>query len=118
MFSTIADPRIRLRQLLSFAITFSHDSLPSVFVSLFGEREDADARAALDRVNRARLTLIAAAYRECGLSPDDAEVRARFAYSSYVGLLHLASCEPGSRLDGEDLERTIATALDLLVPTP
>jgi AcrR family transcriptional regulator len=92
-FAAIADPALRLRELLTVVVHAVQPLAPSVHLSLLGDRNDPRVRDAVSRVNQARLELLARTYRELGLPPDRAESRARVAYAAILGLLHLAQTD-------------------------
>ncbi|MGI5126803.1 TetR/AcrR family transcriptional regulator [Pseudonocardia sp. CA-107938] len=93
-YAAIDDPARRLRELLAVVVQSVQPLAPSVHLSLLGDRNDPRVRAAVERVNRARLDLLARTYRELGLSPERAVSRARVAYAAILGLLHLAQTDP------------------------
>ncbi|WP_328608394.1 TetR/AcrR family transcriptional regulator [Amycolatopsis sp. NBC_00345] len=93
-FAAIADPAQRLRDLLTAVVQAVQPLAPSVHLSLLGDRNDPRVQDVVQRVNRARLDLLARTYRELGLSPGRAESRARVAYAAILGLMHLAQTDP------------------------
>jgi AcrR family transcriptional regulator len=90
----IDDPKERLERVFLAAVTFSQSSSPSVHVRLLGELQDPRAREAVAAVTQARVKRLAASYRELGLDRRRADVRARLAYATYVGLLQIAQETP------------------------
>jgi AcrR family transcriptional regulator len=95
-FAAIADPALRLRELLAVVVRSVQPLAPSVHLSLLGDRNDPRVLDAVRRVNRARLELLARTYRELGLPPDRAASRAWVAYAAILGLSHLAQTDPES----------------------
>ncbi|EFL05669.1 TetR-type regulator [Streptomyces sp. AA4] len=95
-YAAIADPRQRLRELLTAVVRAVQPLAPSVHLSLLGDRNDPRVKEAVSRVNQARLNLLTNTYRELGLSPDQAANRARVAYAAILGLQHLAQTEADS----------------------
>ena len=93
-FAAITDPARRLRELLVAVVHSVRPLTPTVHLSLFGDRDDPRAGAAVRRVNEARLDLLTTTYRELGLPPDQAAARARVAYAAILGLVHLAQTDP------------------------
>jgi AcrR family transcriptional regulator len=97
-FVEIDDPAERLDAMLTSAVEFSRSGTPSVHISLLGELHDPRVRAAVRRVTKRRLDLLARSYRELGLPPHRVAHRARLAYATYVGLMQIARESPGARL--------------------
>lgn len=95
-YAAIADPRRRLRELLTAVVRAVQPLAPSVHLSLLGDRNDPRVKDAVSRVNQARLNLLTSTYLELGCTPDEAAHRARVAYAAILGLLHLAQTEADS----------------------
>jgi AcrR family transcriptional regulator len=114
-FRAIDDPAERLAAVLRMATEFSQSGAPSVHARLMGELDDPRVRAAVSRVNGARLERLAATYRQLGLSEQAAKHRARMAYAAYVGLLQMSREAPESRMDEDDLERFLAELRRVLI---
>lgn len=93
-FAAIADPARRLRELLTTVVHAVTPLMPSVHLSLLGDRNDPRVKDVVRRVNQARLDLLARTYRELGLPPDQAASRARVAYAAILGLVQLAQTDP------------------------
>ena len=85
-FQAIADPRLRLHELLIHAAV---ELEPTVIVQLMAAVEDPDVSAALARAAAARLELLGAIFTQLGFSAADARNRAVLAYSAYLGLAEL-----------------------------
>jgi AcrR family transcriptional regulator len=92
-------PAARLRALVDAAVAFAGGAGPSPHLALLGETHDPRVRAALRRVDASRMAYLASLYRELGLPPARAGVRAQLAYATFRGLVQLAR-------DGEAAGRT------------
>ena len=81
----LADPRARLTELLTRAVT----KQPSFFIALL-DAADAEplVAAALERTAERRRATIARACRQLGMTPAAARHHARLCYAAYVGLAH------------------------------
>ncbi|MFC4907047.1 TetR/AcrR family transcriptional regulator [Actinomadura gamaensis] len=112
----IADPERRLRELLTIVVQAVHPLAPSVHLSLLGDRNDPRVRDAVGQVNRARLEFLTRTYRELGLPPDRAELRARVAYAAILGLVHLARTNPDAPNSAALAEEAIAIFLPASPP--
>lgn len=115
-YAAIADPAERLRELIAATVRSYTGVAPSVQLSLFAERDDQRARAMLGRVHRARLDLLTRTYRELGLPAGQARQRARIAYATTIGLLHLAHQDLGKPLRGARLTSFIDETVAVLMP--
>ncbi|GAA3521115.1 TetR/AcrR family transcriptional regulator [Actinocatenispora rupis] len=93
-FAAITDPARRLRELLTTVVRSVRPLVPSVHLSLLGDRNDPRVAEAVGHVDQARLDLLATTYRELGLPSARAAARARVAYAAILGLSHLAQTDP------------------------
>ncbi|MCP3058421.1 TetR/AcrR family transcriptional regulator [Myxococcus sp. K38C18041901] len=85
-------PRERLSQLLS--VTFEPGPVGRIEVAIAAAAANPLIQPVLARVSRRRIDYVVALYREMGLSSREARSWALQAYSTYVGLLHLAIASP------------------------
>lgn len=85
-------PRIRLS--LLFRRAFDPETLTGADVSLLSHAGDPPVRDALNRVTAKRIRYVAALLREGGLPARTARRRAVFAYSAFLGHLHLRHSTP------------------------
>ena len=85
-FEAIADPRLRLHELLMHAAI---ELEPTVIVQLMAAVEDPDVSAALARAAATRLGLLATIFTQIGFGAAEARNRAVLAYSAYLGLAEL-----------------------------
>lgn len=85
-FRAIADPRVRLHELLVHAAI---ELEPTVIVQLMAAVEDPDVSAALERAAASRLDLLAAIFVQLGFGAAESRNRAVLAYSAYLGLAEL-----------------------------
>ena len=90
--ATGASAKDRLSML--FCRVFDPETLTGADVSLLSHVGDPPVRDALNRVTAARIRYVAALLRECGLPPRTARRRAVFAYSAFLGHLHLRHSTP------------------------
>ncbi len=106
----------RLRRL--FVRVFDPSTLTGADVSLLSHMDEPVIAAALERVTAARLRYITGLMRGCGLPAAAARRRAVFAYSAFIGHLHLKRSSPDlirgavgsvSRYADEVIETLLAT---------
>jgi len=114
----IADPAERLERVMLAAISFSQSGAPSVHRRLLGELGDERVRAAVARMDMARVARLTATYRELGFAPRQAERRARLAYATYVGLLQMADDAPNERLDSREIAGLVRELRGTLLAPP
>ncbi|WP_164007849.1 TetR/AcrR family transcriptional regulator [Pyxidicoccus trucidator] len=90
---SLPDPRERLSQLL--ALTFEADPHGKIEVAIVaGAAADPRIQPVLARVSEQRIDYLVKLYRALGLPAREARNWALQAYSTYVGLLHLAIASP------------------------
>ena len=94
--SRITDPRERLRAILTVTVT-SHPN-NRVEVALFGAGDNPAVRAAVDRVNATRTDFLITIFGDLGYKPATAKLRARIAYSAYLGHLTIETTPRGKVL--------------------
>jgi AcrR family transcriptional regulator len=116
--SEIADPAERLERVMLTAISFSQSGAPSVHQRLLGELDDARVRAAVARMDGARIARLTASFRELGFKPRQAARRARLAYATYVGLLQMADDAPDARLDADEIAALVRELRGTLLAPP
>jgi AcrR family transcriptional regulator len=92
----IIDPRERLRAILTVTMTYGDDERREV--ALLGAAADPLVAAAIGRVNGARLAFLSDIFTDLGYTKPVALVRARIAYSAYLGHLTLQSAPGGQRI--------------------
>jgi AcrR family transcriptional regulator len=114
----IADPAERLERVMLAAISFSQSGAPSVHRRLLGELGNERVRAAVARVDSARVARLTATYRELGFAPQQAARRARLAYAMYVGLLQMADGAPNERLDSREIAALVRELRGTLLAPP
>jgi AcrR family transcriptional regulator len=91
----LPEPRERLRQLL--ALTFEAEPHGRIEVAIVaGAAADPRIQPVLARVSQRRIDYLVKLYRALGLPAREARNWALQAYSTYVGLLHLAISSPGT----------------------
>ena len=112
----IADPRERLRAILT--LTISHGNDQRAELALLGAASDPNVAAAIGRVNEARLGFLTQIFTDLGYRKKTAGVRSRIAYSAYLGHLNLQSALDG-RLPKAATDNYIEQYLTmLLAPDP
>jgi AcrR family transcriptional regulator len=116
--SAIADPAERLERVMLAAITFSQSDAPSVHRRLLGELGDQRVRAAVARMDSARVARLTATYRELGFAPQQAARRARLAYAMYVGLLQMSYGPPNERLASREIDALVRELRGTLLSPP
>ena len=79
----IADPVERLRQLMIVATELEEEEHPDV--RLLPSASDPIVGEVVKRVQRKRLDFLAQAFRDAGFPPAESRLRARLAYSLYLG---------------------------------
>jgi AcrR family transcriptional regulator len=88
----LPDPRERLHQLL--ALTFELGPHGKIEVAIAAGASDPRIQPVLERVSKRRIDYLVKLYRALGLPAREARHWALQAYSTYVGLLHLAIASP------------------------
>ena len=91
-FDAIADPRLRLHELLIYS---GVEVQPTVIVQFMAAADDPDVAAVLARASDARLALLRRIFTQLGASPAVARHRAILAYGHYLGLAQLRRQDPG-----------------------
>jgi len=110
----IADPRERLRELFRRV----SGEMPShvIYAALLQSLDHPLVRPVMARVSQRRLDVLALAYRQAGLDLQQAEHRARLAYSAYTGFLQLTLQLGLPRLSHDDFEAYVDHVIATLVP--
>jgi AcrR family transcriptional regulator len=103
----VEDPRERLLGLLAAA----GGKPPSIFIRILDAVDEPVVRAAVARAAEARVTFMATAFRQLGLSRVRARRQALLAYSAYVGRAHLNRDAPDVLGDQQALSKHIAEQL-------
>jgi len=85
-------PQDRLRTL--FGLVFDPDALTGTDVALVSHSDEPGVGDAVERVTARRIDYIAKLLRQTGASPAAARRRALFAYSAFLGHLHLRRHTP------------------------
>ncbi len=90
-FDAIADPRLRLHELLIYS---GIEIQPTVIVQFMAAADDPDVAAVLARSQAARIALLRRIFTQLGASRAVAEHRAILAYGHYLGLAQLRRQDP------------------------
>ena len=80
---TVDDPADQLRSL--FDISFGDEVHGLVDVAMVARADDPTVGPVVHRVSQARIAFLERVFRELGFSPGQAAIRARVAYSAYIG---------------------------------
>lgn len=110
----IADPRLRLRAMFDFVAR----ELPShrIYAALLKALDHPAVLALMARVSARRMDFLAAAYREAGMNPAQAQHRARLTYAAYVGFMQINMTLGLPRLSHEEFDAYVDHVTDTLVP--
>lgn len=111
----IPDPRERLRQLLS--ITFEAHPHARIEVALVAGASDPRIQPVLARISERRIDYLVKLYRALGLPTREARNWALQAYSTYVGLLHLAIASPDTLSSDSSRAEYVKHLTRALMPT-
>ncbi len=110
----LADPRERLRRLLT-AIVTRLPTRPDPSVALAGDPEE-PVRLALERVTARRIRYVAEQVEIMGVASDEAARRALLAYTSYLGFATLARSAPAVLPVESSVPAYVESVLDALLP--
>jgi AcrR family transcriptional regulator len=81
----VADPVERLRLVLIAAMEDENDEYGAIDAALLASAADPSVAPVVGRVQRKRLAFLERCFRDMGLPPREARVRARIGYSIYLG---------------------------------
>jgi AcrR family transcriptional regulator len=110
----VEEPVERLRLLLAEAMEDELHGPGPADAALLASGADPLVAPVIDRVQRKRLGFLERCFRELGLSPSEARLRARLAYSIYLGWFRQLPAAPGSRPPARELAAYQRAAIDLL----
>jgi len=113
-YSGIPDPRRRLRVLLFAA--FEDVENGKFFAALTVSSEDPRVQPYLQRATERRLAFGVEAFRDLGLSEDEAKERALLAYAAYAGYFQLLRTTPEAVAAVTDLSGYVRRLADAVVP--
>jgi AcrR family transcriptional regulator len=110
----VADPVERLRQVLTAAMEDDNDEYGAIDAALLASAADRSVGAVVERVHGKRLAFLERCFRDMGLAPAEARVRARIGYSIYLGWFrqHQAGGEPAP--SARELRAYQRAAIELL----
>lgn len=110
----IADPRLRLRAMFDFVAR----ELPShrIYAALLKALDHPAVVELMARVSARRMDFLAAAYREAGMKPAQAQHRARLTYAAYVGFMQINMTLGLPRLGHDEFDAYVDHVTDTLVP--
>jgi AcrR family transcriptional regulator len=110
----LPDPGERLRAVMASALADQPGGVRDA--ALLGAATHPLVKPVVARVTERRLTYIAQAYSQLGLSDDEARRRALLFYSSYLGLFDYLRVGLGRRFAGAELQAYTEEVLAALVP--
>lgn len=113
-YAGIPDPRRRLRVLLFAA--FEDVENGKFFAALTVSSEDPRVQPYLQRATERRLAFGVEAFRDLGLSEDEAKERALLAYAAYAGYFQLLRTTPEAVAEVTDLSGYVRRLADAVVP--
>jgi AcrR family transcriptional regulator len=109
----IADPTERLRMLLIAATELEEEEHPDV--RLLPSASDPIIGEVVKRVQRKRLDFLAHAFRDAGFPPAESRLRARLAYSVYLGWFQQRLVEDAERATPRERAAYQRRAIELLM---
>ena len=110
----IADPRARLCEL--FRRTGREAKSHVIYSALLRAMDHPIVEPVMARVSERRMDFLTRAYRQVGMSRNDAAHRARLAYAAYVGFLQLSLQLGMPRLDHAQFEAYVEHVIATLIP--
>jgi AcrR family transcriptional regulator len=109
----IADPTERLRTLLIAATDLEEEEHPDV--RLLPSASDPVVGEVVARVQRKRLDFLARAFRDAGFPPAESRLRARLAYSVYLGWFQQRLIEHAERATPRERAAYQRRAIEMLM---
>ena len=109
----IADPAARLQTLLIAATDLEEEEHPDV--RLLPSASDPIVGEVIKRVQRKRLDFLARAFRDAGFPPAESRLRARLAYSLYLGWFQQRLVEDAERATPRERAAYQRRAIELLM---
>jgi AcrR family transcriptional regulator len=110
----IADPRMRLRALLSIAFR-DEDELRLEGVVLASGHDPVVAEF-VERVTATRTAFLSRVFVDLGLPSGEAKVRGRIAYATYVGHVQLGLTDSGDQPSRASIKRVIDEMISIFAP--
>jgi AcrR family transcriptional regulator len=108
----VPDPVERLHRLLIVATELEEEEHPDV--RLLPSASDPVVGAVVKRVQRRRLEFLAEAFRDAGFSPAECRLRARLAYSLYLGWFQQRLVEDSERATPRERAAYQRRAIEML----
>ncbi len=112
--ASIDDPRQRLRQL--FQRVAGEVQTHRIHAALLKALEVPRARQAVEHAATRHLDILTGAYRETGMSIDDARNAARLTYAAYLGFLQMNLVLGRERLTHAEFDAYVAYITRTLIP--
>jgi AcrR family transcriptional regulator len=112
--STISDPAARLRMLLETALASANED--SGEVAILAAVNDPIVGPAVQRVHAARIAFLESIFSELGLTPARSRIRARIAYSAYLGHLTLQVSDGFAPTTTRAMNSYVDEFTDVLLP--
>jgi AcrR family transcriptional regulator len=110
----IADPVERLRATLVAAMEDENDEYGAIDAALLASAADPSVAPVVERVHAKRLAFLERCFRDMGLARADARVRARIAYSIYLGWYRQHQARDGAAPPARELRAYQRAAIQLL----
>lgn len=108
------DARERLRALIKL-VSFEAN-VHAVYSQLLKAMDHPIVAPIIENASLRRIAYLDRAFRQAGLSPADAGLRARLAYSAYIGFMQLNVLMRNTRLEREQFEAYVEHVIGTLVP--
>jgi AcrR family transcriptional regulator len=117
----IADAKRRMRTLFrEIAFNEASDEVPGLEAAIFAQPDHPLIAPVLRRVTERRLQILAAGFKDLGLSPAKARRQAVLVYATYVGWLQLRRTAghlvPEVAAEGRDARLAVDHLVDQLIP--
>jgi AcrR family transcriptional regulator len=110
----IADPVERLRRTLTAAMEDENDEYGAIDAALLASAADPSVAPVVERVHAKRLAFIERCFADMGLTRAEARVRARIAYSIYLGWYRQHQAREGAQPAKRELRAYQRAAIELL----
>ncbi len=110
----VADPVERLRLTLTAAMEDEDDEYGAIDAALLASAADPSVGPVVERVQDKRLAFLERCFRDMGLRPREARLRARIGYSIYLGWFRQRQAGGGRAPAARDLRAYQRAAIELL----
>ena len=110
----LADPVERLRLTLTAAMEDDDDEYGAIDAALLASGADPSVAPVVERVQDKRLAFLERCFRDLGLPPREARLRARLGYSIYLGWFRQLQAGGGRAPSARELRAYQRAAIELL----